>query len=399
MLYVIHIILTAVAIFLGVKLFLIYLFKVQEEEEELLIQMRKGKEELDKLRQHNDTILAKNHHLEQLHQSTASLYEISKDLSASLKFREKAPLLKNKIWNILHCRRIKVILLQTDSKKFESLTLHKIIEISSETVHDENAALYLKPQEQDYKICNTMQENNMTEILIFDTKTNFMASNMELDPHVSSFMAIPLRVKEEAIAVMTLENIDPRDIEKARIIGSQLALDIHKNQLYEQVERLSITDSLTQAYLRRHFMTRFQEELQRSINHKLPLSCLMIDIDHFKSYNDNYGHLVGDVVLKELTSLIRANVREMDLICRYGGEEFCVLLPEASLEDTQVIAERLRVDVEQRTFQAYGKELQMTISLGLASYPDQAQSVQGLIDISDQCLYHAKESGRNRVCC
>lgn len=239
----------------------------------------------------------------------------------------------------------------------------------------------------------------MTEILIFDTKTNFMASNMELDPHVSSFMAIPLRVKEEAIAVMTLENIDPRDIEKARIIGSQLALDIHKNQLYEQVERLSITDSLTQAYLRRHFMTRFQEELQRSINHKLPLSCLMIDIDHFKSYNDNYGHLVGDVVLKELTSLIRANVREMDLICRYGGEEFCVLLPEASLEDTQVIAERLRVDVEQRTFQAYGKELQMTISLGLASYPDQAQSVQGLIDISDQCLYHAKESGRNRVCC
>lgn len=124
----------------------------------------------------------------------------------------------------------------------------------------------------------------------------------------------------------------------------------------------------------------------------------MIDIDHFKQCNDTYGHLTGDVMLREIAGVIKENVREIDLVARFGGEEFSVLLPNTDKEGAAYVAERIRSGIERQTFHAYNETLSLKVSIGVASLPEHAHVPQVLIDKSDQALYRAKQQGRNRVC-
>jgi diguanylate cyclase (GGDEF)-like protein len=123
----------------------------------------------------------------------------------------------------------------------------------------------------------------------------------------------------------------------------------------------------------------------------------MADIDHFKEYNDKHGHLVGDVVLKDIAHLLKEGVREIDLVGRYGGEEFSLLLAETSKESALQVAERLRLSIEKHQFKAYDEIGKVTISLGLAAFPEDGRETESLIDKSDRALYKAKQSGRNKV--
>jgi len=154
---------------------------------------------------------------------------------------------------------------------------------------------------------------------------------------------------------------------------------------------------LTGIYVRRHFLERYAEDFARSKRHNLKLSVLMIDLDHFKQCNDAYGHLVGDIVLKEIAKIMKDFVRQVDLIGRYGGEEFVLALPDTDRNSAIAVAERIRQEVERHKFKAYDETIAMTISAGVATYPDNGDDVQVLIDKADQALYRAKEEGRNRV--
>ena len=393
---ILNLILNVGIFFIFIKFFSIYIKKIQTHEHAYQQKYLQKRDRFNKLKQKNNKVEEENHRLSQLSSSTANLYEISKDLGSSLKFHEKAPLLINKIWNILHSHSIKLILVAQENST-SHLKIKNVLSLSYDEKHLKEEDIYIPITEKEQNICDLMAKNNMTEMIVFNTKTSFLTLELNLPSSTTSFMALPLKIKDETMAIMAIENINPENIEKARVIASQLALDLQKNQLYEKVERLSITDSLTQVFLRRHFMTRFQEEITRSKKNSLHLSCIMIDIDHFKSYNDSHGHIVGDFILQELSLIIKNNVREMDLICRYGGEEFCIFLPETVLEETRQIAERLREDVEQYDFNTQDKHLSVTISLGISTYPEQRQTVQGLIDLADQCLYKAKNAGRNRI--
>ena len=148
----------------------------------------------------------------------------------------------------------------------------------------------------------------------------------------------------------------------------QLALEAKKVSLYERVQTLAITDGLTNIYVRRHFLERLNEEVARSRRHHLKLSVLMIDIDHFKQCNDTYGHLVGDIILRDIVRIMKEQVRQIDLVGRYGGEEFVIALPDTNKASAGGIAERLRQSIEKHEFKAYDETITTTVSIGLATY-------------------------------
>lgn len=169
--------------------------------------------------------------------------------------------------------------------------------------------------------------------------------------------------------------------------------------MHNELARLAITDGLTGLYNHRVFQERFNEELERAERCKRNLSILMLDIDHFKSFNDTYGHQVGDEVLKVLAQVTKKNIRSIDFAARYGGEEFVIILPEVGHDDALFIAERLWVSVfEYPLILKSGKQARITVSIGCACYPDDAITKELLIKRADEALYFAKEHGRNRVC-
>lgn len=145
-------------------------------------------------------------------------------------------------------------------------------------------------------------------------------------------------------------------------------------------------------------MNRLQEEAERAGRLKLVFSVAMVDVDNFKNCNDKYGHLVGDVVLRKIAAKLKESVREIDMIARYGGEEFCIVLPETTKELTMAVAERLRRSIEAETIKAFDEEIHMTASIGIASYPENAENAESLMEKADMALYKAKRQGRNRVC-
>lgn len=166
------------------------------------------------------------------------------------------------------------------------------------------------------------------------------------------------------------------------------------------LEALATKDGLTGLYNYRHFMEALDKEVKKSARFGRPLSLLIIDIDHFKNYNDTNGHIQGNAALKKMAEVFGGAIRDVDIAARYGGEEFAVILPETLLEGALKAAERIRVKVEQASFP--NEESQpggsLTVSIGAASFPEAATDAANLIDAADMALYKAKSLGRNRVC-
>lgn len=186
-----------------------------------------------------------------------------------------------------------------------------------------------------------------------------------------------------------------------RIVAVQTAQGLERHHLYTGVEKIGLTDELTGLANRRMFNYLMEREINRSRLYVRPFSLLMIDIDFFKKINDQWGHLAGDMVLRELAALMRENFRKLDVPVRYGGEEFAVLLPETSLEDAIQPAERFRVAVEQARFVHRRERIPVTISLGVASIGNSPISEEldseELLQFADRALYQAKQNGRNRI--
>ena len=213
----------------------------------------------------------------------------------------------------------------------------------------------------------------------------------------SEYAVFVLKSKEKKLGVLLYKGLEPKDKEKFAILAHQFALALRRLKLYKDIETLAITDGLTGVYTRRYFIERFDEEIKRSALRKSSLSFLMIDADHFKMINDQHGHLTGDQVLKEISNIIQENVREIDIVGRFGGEEFCVVLPDTDLEGARVVAERIRKSAEKRLIKAYDNTLRVTLSIGMAIYPSDGKLLEELMDKADWALYRAKSQGRNCV--
>jgi diguanylate cyclase (GGDEF)-like protein len=213
----------------------------------------------------------------------------------------------------------------------------------------------------------------------------------------SDYAVFVLRAKEKKLGVLLYKGLDPKDKEKFSILAHQFALALRRLKLLKDIETLAITDGLTGVYTRRYFLERFEEEIKRSDLRRSALAFLMIDADHFKMVNDQHGHLAGDQVLKEISNIIQENVREIDIVGRFGGEEFCVVLPDTELDGAKVVAERIRKSTEKRLIKAYDSTLRVTLSIGIAIYPSDGKLLEELMDKADWALYRAKSQGRNCV--
>ena len=232
-------------------------------------------------------------------------------------------------------------------------------------------------------------------VLAEDLKEIFQAQWMQHQ----ALVAYPMLVDRKIFGIVLLTGLRTENRRLLNILIERFVSEMERVRLYERVETLAITDALTGVYVRRHLQDRLLGELDRSKRFGFKMSFLMIDIDFFKRFNDNYGHLVGDVVLKQVAETIKSSVREVDLVGRYGGEEFAVLLIETDENLAFMVAERIRRSIEERIFRAYDERLRVTVSIGCSTY-SYYEGIESpmLIESADSALYQAKRQGRNRVC-
>lgn len=264
----------------------------------------------------------------------------------------------------------------------------------------ENSALYEITKE----ICESLDEVNIfnkfrerIKDYIEIEELSFLKEGAAVSDY-KDHTILHLQIRKKNLGFLVAKGIRSQDVDKFHILAQQFLLGIKRALLYKRVQELTIIDGLTGVFNRRHFLERLQEERERSKKFNYPFSFLMIDIDHFKNLNDQYGHLVGDVILREVAKTLKENARQIDFIGRYGGEEFCICLTETDKEKAKLAAERFRKSIENKQMRAYDENLKVTISIGISVFPVDCQDIQGIIDRADKALYQAKQAGRNRVC-
>lgn len=223
-----------------------------------------------------------------------------------------------------------------------------------------------------------------------------------------SFISYPITLSGRKIGVLNVADkigggqFDEVDLSLLEIIGPQIAVALERAEWQEratQFQLMSITDPLTGLLNRRYLEERLTDELNRSQRYNYSTSCLMIDIDDFKNYNDRNGHQAGDVALKVTAHALKAALRGADVACRYGGEEFCILLPQTSLSEAGVIAERIRQTVAEKEYR-YGKSQPLgtvTVSIGISTFAKNIDTAERVIAAADRALYNAKSQGKNRI--
>ncbi len=221
---------------------------------------------------------------------------------------------------------------------------------------------------------------------------------------IKSLIAMPLIVERRTIGILYIDDFIPRNFSKNEIsvlslLATQAAIAIEKMQRFERTRILAITDGLTGLYNHSYYAKSLKKEIKRSRRTSTPLSVIIMDIDHFKHYNDTNGHIPGNKVLEKTAQVIKQAVREIDILARYGGEEFAVILPETKKEHALIIANRICSLIRNEKFPGAEKQpmKKLTISAGVATFPEDARGDKSLTDRADKALYIAKEEGRDRV--
>ncbi len=240
-------------------------------------------------------------------------------------------------------------------------------------------------------------------VIVADVATTGLSpAAADREYRTASFMICPISVGGRTIGVMNFADrasglpFDRRSLDLFLAIAPQLAVAVDRASLKEKAgefEQLSVTDALTGLLNRRYIEERLMEEIKRSNRHGFPMSFMMLDVDHFKTYNDGFGHPAGDEALKLVGHVIRETLRGADVAARFGGEEFSILLPQTTADEAAAIAERIRANVEEANF----RHRKVTISIGIASCSADLCTSANIVSAADKALYEAKHRGRNTV--
>ncbi|MCK5683873.1 sensor domain-containing diguanylate cyclase [bacterium] len=243
----------------------------------------------------------------------------------------------------------------------------------------------------------------------YESNRDYNVGSIPQHPSISSALVAPLKMGNDVIGVINIDDLSQRptseEIRNLDAFASLTALSVSNARMFEHIKEMADIDNLTKLYVNRYFQEHAFTELKRSSRYGEVFSLAMTDIDHFKNFNDTYGHQIGDFVLKETAGIIKQSVREgIDLAARYGGEEFIVMLPKTDPEGAYVFAERLRIAIEEKVYYCDDittgekMELKVTMSIGLATFPEHGSTIKDLVKKADDALYEAKETGRNKVC-
>jgi diguanylate cyclase (GGDEF)-like protein len=241
----------------------------------------------------------------------------------------------------------------------------------------------------------------------YDENSEFPESKMVKIPghDEHSILGVPLTLGNDKLGVLCLQAekpnaYNPDQIRLVETIAHQASVSISNAQMFEKIQSMAILDTLTGVYNRRYFYEYAENEISRSQRYDNQMSLIMLDIDHFKLVNDRFGHLVGDQTLKMIVDTCQGVLRKSDVMCRFGGEEFIVLLPETSQEDAVIAAKRICQTISEQSLPTNSDlgPVVVTVSIGVTQLKTKTETLQDLIDEADHALYHAKQTGRNRVC-
>jgi diguanylate cyclase (GGDEF)-like protein len=242
-------------------------------------------------------------------------------------------------------------------------------------------------------------------LLVTDVAQDSRFPPSKSNNEVRSVLAAPIVVERQLVGVVRLNGFEPglfsvgdlRILESLSILAS---LALENLQLLNRLQEGAIRDNLTGLYTHRFFQERLADEILREGRYQTDFCLLLLDVDHFKRYNDTYGHAAGDQVLVRVAQILEQSIRSVDLVARYGGEEFIVMMPQTALPQARAMAEQLRQRIEAESF-SFGSDVSMqervTVSIGVSGFPHEATIASQLIRVADTRLYQAKQSGRNRV--
>jgi diguanylate cyclase (GGDEF)-like protein len=236
----------------------------------------------------------------------------------------------------------------------------------------------------------------------FDAQSQVVYTRNRNLSGMQSLLILPLVVREAAIGTLALaarrRDAFGAEVRPAlQLLANQLAVALSNAASVARLEELATTDGLTGCFNKRYFNDELKQRLQAAQRFGRKLSLIIVDLDHFKTVNDTYGHHTGDVVIQELGQVLRRLKRETDVVARFGGEEFCLLCEETTAEGALQLAERVRQELEHTAFETELGSLRVTASLGIATYPEHGKDKQALFAAADRALYAAKHNGRNQV--
>ena len=317
----------------------------------------------------------------------STLYDVGKAVTSELNFVKLQNMILDIVAKVLKAEKGSLMLID-DAEK--TLTIGVAIGLSDEITREtrlevgDSVAGWVVKNRKFLFVKNVEEDEEFLNI----KKQNVKAGTL---------MCAPLISKDKIMGALNVSKSTPgsfsdNDFELFVNLANQVAIAIDNARLY----RYAVTDEMTKLYNHRYFQQRLDEELLRADRYEDHISLLILDVDHFKHFNDTYGHPEGDRVLKTVARLIEKNIREIDIAARYGGEEFVVICPEKSGTGALVPAERIRKAIEGFDFRINGVHVPITVSLGAACYPDNATTKAELIKKSDTALYYSKENGRNR---
>ncbi len=220
-------------------------------------------------------------------------------------------------------------------------------------------------------------------------------------PDIDLEIALPVmtRIKTYGVIATTPQTKDITEVKRLlQIVAEITGVALENIELFNRIENIAVTDTLTGLWNRSFLFTQFSRDLESARKRLRPISVIMFDLDHFKSFNDTYGHLVGDKILKKLSNVLKVSTKNKGWVARYGGEEFLVVLSETTKDEAFHTAEKIRKDIENMRFDIdKTTTLNLTISGGIASFPFDGDETESLIKSADDALYKAKEGGRNRI--
>ncbi len=327
----------------------------------------------------------------------AVLYEIGKAITSTLKIEDLLELIYNQLSKVI-----------SSDAYFVALYLPETHELDIRILIDKGKR-YPPTQVDANQGISSWIVTNKKPLLIIDLRKEL--DDLEVKPIMvgdkrlsRSWLGVPLLVDEKLIGLLAVSNYAPNAFNNAdqllmEQISQQAALSIQNARHYEEANRQAKLDSLTGVSNHKHFIEMLYQETENALRNMIPLSLIMLDIDHFKIYNDTYGHIVGDEVLRLTVQAIQSHIKKSDTVGRWGGEEFGILLPNATITQANMVANRIRRTLsELPLFDVEGQTVpKPTISQGIATIPDHTTSGDDLVIIADRALYRAKERGRDQV--
>lgn len=319
------------------------------------------------------------------------LIEINSYITMSLEGEEIQKRILQQVKKLLQCESSSILMVDKELNRLKFAFLSR---------DDEGKMLMDTSLKMGEGIAGTVWSNGIP-VLINDAQNDSRFSDIadkKSKNLTRSLIAVPLIIQGEIIGVVEAINkkkgvFTNFDLEMLQYISTQSAISIKNAELYNMATR----DGMTKLFTNKYFLERLLEEWSRAKRYKHKLSLVMFDIDNFKSFNDTYGHQAGDMILREVARAIQENCRSIDIPCRYGGEEFSIILPETASIEAMIFMERIRSKIEQMSIYFNVNSLKVTVSGGLSSIPElDPADINEFIYMADRALYHAKANGKNQ---